>query len=137
MKHLNLEPILGSHDTLDSAEDYLNEVVFGNEATAVLTYGHMGALNLLQAAHTLNISIPERLSLMCFCDDHANRVMSPRLTFIDLCSEKMGKVAAELLLTQIENTAAVKPQRIVLEENLVVRNTTDRPFSNDVNHTSG
>jgi DNA-binding LacI/PurR family transcriptional regulator len=65
---------------------------------------------------------------MCFCDEYANRVMSPRLTFIDLCSEKMGTVAAELLLDQIETPNSVKPQRIVLQENLVIRNTTDRPF---------
>jgi LacI family transcriptional regulator len=128
MLRYGLKPIFGGHDTMDSAEDFLKETVLENDVTAVLTYGHMGALNLLQAAHSLNIPIPERLSLMCFCDDYANRVMSPKLTFIDLCSEKMGRVAAELLLTQIENPNSVKPKRIVLQENLVIRNTTDRPF---------
>ena len=93
-----------------------------------MAYGHMGALHLLQAAHTLQIPVSERLSLMCFCDEYANQVMSPGLTFIDLGSEKMGKVTAELLLDQIQHPGQVKPQRILLQEKLVVRNTTARPF---------
>lgn len=128
MQSYGLEPIFNSHDTLDSAEDFLKETVFKKGVTAILAYGHMGALNLLQAAHSLEIAVPEKLSLMCFCDEYANRVMSPGLTFIDLCSEKMGRVAAELLLNQIQYPIRVKPERIVLRENLVIRNTTAPPF---------
>lgn len=129
MKSHGIEPIFSSHDTLDSAEDFLRETVFENKVTAILAYGHMGALNLMQAAHSLEIPIPEKLSLMCFCDEYANGVMSPGLTFIDLCSEKMGKIAAELLLEQIQNPAFMKPQRIVLQEKLIIRNTTAPPFT--------
>jgi LacI family transcriptional regulator len=129
MEHCNLEPIFGSHDTLDSAEDYLRETVLEKGVTAILAYGHMGALHLLQAAHSAQIAVPERLSLMCFCDEYANQVMSPGLTFIDLGSDKMGKVAAELLLDQIQHPGRVKPQRILLQEKLVVRNTTGPPFN--------
>ena len=128
MRQHGLEPIFGSHDTLDSAQAYLKEVVLEQGVTAILAYGHMGALNLLQAAHTLGITVPERLSIMCFCDEYANKVMSPGLTFIDLSSEKMGKVTAELLLDQIRNPGQVKPQRILLQETLVQRTTTAPPF---------
>ena len=54
--------------------------------------------------------------------------MSPGLTFIDLGSEKLGKVAAELLLRQIQHTERVTPQRILLPEKLVVRSTTTPPY---------
>ncbi|MBC8247086.1 MAG: LacI family DNA-binding transcriptional regulator [Deltaproteobacteria bacterium] len=127
MERFGLEPYFGSHDRLDSAEDYLKEMVFDKGVTAILSYGHMGALHLLQAAHSLEIAIPERLSVMCFCDEYANKVMSPGLTFIDLGSEKMGKVTAELLLDQIQRPGQTKPQRILLKEKLVVRNTTAPP----------
>jgi DNA-binding LacI/PurR family transcriptional regulator len=128
MQKYGLDPIFTSHDTLDSPEDYLEEAVFEKGVTAILAYGHMGALNLLQAAHTLEIAVPEKLSMMCFCDEYANQVMSPGLTFIDLGSEKMGKVAAELLLDQIQHPDKVKPQRILLREKLVERSTTAPPF---------
>jgi DNA-binding LacI/PurR family transcriptional regulator len=46
------------------------------------------------------------------------------LTFIDLCSEKMGKISAELLLDQIRNPNKIKSRHVVLPEKLVARNTT-------------
>ncbi len=128
IKKHGLEPVFSSHETLDSPEDFLKETVIEKQVTAILAYGHMGALNLLQAAHSLEIPVPEKLSVLCFCDEYANKVMSPGLTFIDLGAEKMGKVAAELLLDQIQNPLQVKPQRIVLQENLVIRNTTSPPL---------
>jgi DNA-binding LacI/PurR family transcriptional regulator len=127
MQENGLDPIFSSHDTLDSPENYLKETVFEKEVTAILAYGHMGALNLLQAAHSLEIAVPEKLSLLCFCDEYANKVMSPGLTFIDLCSKKMGKITAELLLDQIQNPGRVNPQKILLQEKLVLRNTTAPP----------
>jgi LacI family transcriptional regulator len=127
MEKRGLEPIFSSHETLDSVEDYLKEAVFERKATAILAYGHMGALNLLQAAHSLGIAIPEKLSIMCFCDEYANKVMSPGMTFIDLGSEKMGKVAAELLLGQMQNPGETKPSKVTLQEKLVIRNTTAPP----------
>ncbi|MHC5087041.1 MAG: LacI family DNA-binding transcriptional regulator [Planctomycetota bacterium] len=127
IEYFNLEPIIGSQDTLDSAEDYLKEVVLEKGATAILAYGHMGALNLLQAAHSMEIPVPEKLSLMCFCDESAARVMSPGLTFIDLASEKQGKIAAELLLDQIQHPGKVAPKQILLPEKLMERSTTAPP----------
>lgn len=127
MNRLALEPIFSTQPTLTSAEQYLQETVLEKQVTAILAYGHMEALNLLQAAHSLEIAVPERLSVMCFCDEHAARVMSPGLTFIDLGSEKLGKVAAELLLDQIQRPEPVAPHQIVLPEKLVVRSTTVPP----------
>lgn len=127
MEKRGLEPIFSTHETLDSVEDYLKEIVFEKKATAILAYGHMGALNLLQAAHSLEIAIPEQLSIMCFCDEYANKVMSPGMTFMDLGSEKMGKVAAELLLEQMKDTGNTKPEKVTLQEKLVIRNSTAPP----------
>lgn len=127
MKKHGLPTLFGSQDTLDSAEDFIKEAVLVKGATAILAYGHMGALNLMQAAHSLDIPVPERVSILCFCDDYANRIMSPGLTFIDLCSAQMGTLAAELLLRQIQSAKRLEPQHIVLEETLVVRGTTAPP----------
>ncbi|MCE5186582.1 MAG: LacI family transcriptional regulator [Planctomycetaceae bacterium] len=129
MQARGLEPILSCHDALESAEDYLGKTFRENKVTAIVAYGHMGALNLLQAAHTLDIAVPEQLSLLCFCDEYANRIMSPGLTFIDLNSAEMGRQAANLLLQKIREPQAVDCPHIVLPEKLVVRKTTARPFA--------
>lgn len=126
MESHGLEPIVSSHERMGSAQEYLKKKVFERGVTAVLAYGHMGGLRLLQAAHTLGISVPEQLSLICFCDEYANRVMSPGLTFIDLNAELMGKIAAELLLEQIQCPDSIHSRHTVLPEKLVVRKTTAR-----------
>ena len=127
MTEAGLEPMFGHDILLKSPEDFIKQMVWGNGATAILAYGHMGGLNLMQAAHKLGISVPEQLSLMCFCDVYANSVMSPGLTFIDLRTEEMGKVAAELLLEQIRDMEAMQPRSIKLDEQLELRSSTCSP----------
>jgi len=136
MERCGLEPIVSAHDKTGSAEAYLKRKVFERGVTAILAYGHMGGLHLLQAAHTLGVSVPEQLSLICFCDEYANRVMSPGLTFIDLNAAAMGRIAAELLLEQIRNSGAGS-RHIVLPEKLVIRKTTARPNGASVTARSG
>lgn len=127
MERHGLEPIVSAPDRLGSAEEYLKKKVFERGVTAILAYGHMGGLHLLQAAHTLGIAVPDQLSLICFCDEYVNQVMSPGLTFIDLNAAAMGKISAELLLDQIQTPDKVKSRQVVLPEKLVVRKTTAPP----------
>jgi len=120
-----LSPIIPGHDApLESTVAFLKSVVFKHGATAIIAYGHMEGLHLMQAAHTLGISIPEQLSLICFCDEYAANIMSPDLTFVDLRSEQMGRVATKLLLRQIGSLRRAKPECIKLAERLVINNST-------------
>lgn len=128
MKNHGLATLFGSQEYLDSAESFMKETVLDKGSTAILAYGHMGALNLLQAAHSMDISVPDQVSIICFCDEYANRIMSPGLSFIDLCSAKMGALAADLLLKQIRGTKKISPQHLVLEETLQIRGTTAPPY---------
>jgi LacI family transcriptional regulator len=111
----------------DSAVNYINKTVLQDKATAIIVYGHMEAVNLVQVAQALNISVPEKLSIMCFCDQHACNIMSPSMSFIDLMSEEMGQAAAELLIKQLEHSELTSPKIIKLPERLVIRGTTSKP----------
>ena len=130
VKELNargLETIKGHEEPFTSAVDYLKSAVITQRATAVITYGHMSALNIMQAAHSLGIAIPRELSLIAFCDEYAASVMSPGLTFIDLDSKEMGLIAAEMLLEKIENPDQSQSRNVKIQEKLVFRDTTARP----------
>jgi LacI family transcriptional regulator len=130
VKELNargLETIKGHEEPFTSAVDYLKSVVVTQKATAIIAYGHMGALNIMQAAHSLGIAIPRELSLIAFCDEYAASVMSPGLTFIDLGSREMGRIAAEVLLEKIENPDQAQSRNVKIQEKLVFRDTTARP----------
>jgi DNA-binding LacI/PurR family transcriptional regulator len=128
-------PIMAGHDKIfstvktyqnlyQSAVQYIQTVVLQNKATAVIVYGHMEAVYLIQAAQSLGISVPQHFSVICFCDQHAADIMSPNMTFIDLMSKEMGVAAAELLLKQLNEPEKVKPEVIKFPEQLVLRNTT-------------
>ncbi|MGA2324183.1 MAG: LacI family DNA-binding transcriptional regulator [Sedimentisphaerales bacterium] len=130
VKELNargLETIKGHEEPFTSAVDYLKSAVVTQKATAIIAYGHMGALNIMQAAHSLGIAIPRELSLIAFCDEYAASVMSPGLTFIDLGSREMGRIAAEMLLEKIENPDQAQSRNVKIQEKLVFRDTTARP----------
>jgi LacI family transcriptional regulator len=127
MAECGLTPVVDHYEEFDSAEEFVELTVIRSGATAILAYGHMEGLNIMQAAHKLGIAVPERLSLICFCDEYANSVMSPGLTFIDLRSRDMGYMAASLLLKQLELGSDFKPEHINLDEKLVVRESTAPP----------
>lgn len=127
MKRLGLSVAPGHDEWLKSAEKFLTAAVIENGATAVLAYGHMEGLNLMQAAHKLGITVPGRLSVLCFCDQQAATAMSPLLSFIDLRSSDMGKIAAELLLKHIKKPGNAEPTTIKLAEQLVIRSSTASP----------
>jgi LacI family transcriptional regulator len=127
MKKLGLSVAPGHDEWLKSAEKFLAVAVIENGSTAVLAYGHMEGLNLMQAAHKLGITVPGRLSVLCFCDQQAAAAMSPQLSFIDLKSSDMGKIAAELLLKHIKKSGDAEPTTIKLAEELVIRNSTASP----------
>jgi LacI family transcriptional regulator len=127
LKACGLTAIEGHDKPFTSAADFLKTAVIKEKATAVIAYGHMSALNIMQAAHSLGIAIPRELSLTAFCDEYAASVMSPGLTFIDLGSKEMGAIAAEILLEKIENPDQTQPRNIKIQEKLVFRDTTARP----------
>ncbi|MHC4186576.1 MAG: substrate-binding domain-containing protein [Planctomycetota bacterium] len=61
---------------------------------------------------------------MCFCDEFACNVMSPNLSFIDLQSQRMGRVAARELEKMIERPNEINSKDVNLKEKLVVRKST-------------
>jgi DNA-binding LacI/PurR family transcriptional regulator len=134
MEKYNL-PVMSGHDKIfstiktyenlyKSAVQYIQQTVIQNKATGVIVYGHMEAMYILQAAQSLGVSVPQQLSIICFCDQHSANIMSPNMTFIDLMSKEMGEACAELLLRQLNHPEKVKPETIKVPEQLVLRTTT-------------
>jgi len=121
-----LSAIDGHEEMLESAAGVLESAVLEQGATAIVAYGQMEGLNLMQAAQGLGISVPEQLSLICFGDEYAFNVMSPGLTFVDLRSEQLGRLAAKLLLRQMRSTGEASPEVVRLSERLVIRGSAVR-----------
>lgn len=119
-----LELIEGCDRPLHDPREFVESIVTEHKVTAVVAYGHMEGLNIIQAAHSLGIAVPEQLSLICFCDQYACNVMSPGFTYVDLRAREMGRLAAELLLEKMRTKSSNTQREIVLPEKLVIGKTT-------------
>lgn len=120
-----LEPITNHSPVFTSALDFLISVVKKQNATAIVAYDHVIALKLLHDAHILNIEIPRQVSLICFNDEYLCDMVMPPLTTVGVRSREMGKLAAEMLLRQIDSPPDERPcEHIKVQQDLVVRAST-------------
>jgi LacI family transcriptional regulator len=108
-------------------EPFLRQAVIQGHATAVLAYSHFGALSLIRKAHDMGLSIPGDFSLVCFNNEPALELAIPSVTAVDVPSVTMGKIAADLLLRQMESKNTIEPESVLLTETLIPRESTAAP----------
>jgi DNA-binding LacI/PurR family transcriptional regulator len=104
------------------------ELDAGAGATAVYATSDTTAIGLMQAAYQAGIPIPGRVSMVGYDDIDMAPYTIPPLTTISQTGVEMGRVAAELLFSMIDE----KPQRaqvsdVVLAPALIVRQSTAPP----------
>jgi DNA-binding LacI/PurR family transcriptional regulator len=88
--------------------------------TAIFAVNDLVALDVMQAAHALNLRIPQDLALIGFDNERfAARVNPPLTTFVQPFFD-VGLRAGNLLIDRIENPAG-SPKHIELPVNLVIR----------------
>jgi DNA-binding LacI/PurR family transcriptional regulator len=78
------------------------------------------------AAWRHGVRIPDELSVIAFNDLQTTRYMTPPLTTMGFNTAHIGRVGANLLVKQIENED-VEPERVVLTEKLIERQSTAPP----------
>lgn len=122
----NLSPVIGHDEPFISADEYLALAVMEEKATAVLAYDHIVALQLLHGASSLQIRIPRDISLMCFNDEYYCSLVRPSLTTLAIPSWQMGRLAAQVLLKNIQ----LSPSQRITE-------CIKRPFKLTVRSSTG
>lgn len=98
----------------------------GNRVTAIFATTDMLAIGAMHAAHELNISLPDDLSILGYDGVLESSVTFPRLSTIAQPIHEMGHIAATTLIEQMRGISKV-PRQIVLENTLVVRASTAPP----------
>ena len=117
--------VVPGHDApFASAKAFLMSAVMEHKATAVLSYDHRIAVELLSAAAGLKIRVPQDLSLVCFNDVFPVAAMNPPLTTVTVSGREMGRMGAELLLSGLSKTGPDVPREIFVSEDLIVRGST-------------
>lgn len=89
--------------------------------TAIFTVNNMTVVGAMQALRERGMTVPEDMALVCFDDVEHLAVLSPFLTVIDQPAETFGSLGAQLLLERISGKAGKRSRRIVLQNDLIVR----------------
>ena len=104
--------------------------------TALFAYNDISAIGSILALQEAGLRVPEDVSVVGFDDINIAVHNNPTLTTVRQPLEKMGETAARTLLERLDHHKPWIP-KIVIEPELVVRNSTDsapteRTFTRDV-----
>jgi DNA-binding LacI/PurR family transcriptional regulator len=105
----------------------LTRAAAADRPTAVITYTHQAAISLLRLLWEAGVNVPRDISVATFSNSYPVAETIPPLTVMALPTEEMGRMAAEMVLEQIQSAGAAPPRRAVLKETLIVRKSTAPP----------
>lgn len=106
---------------VEEGEDKVQELLGMNERpTAIFACNELMAVGAIGACNSLDIRIPDDISIIGFDNTLISKISYPRLTTVDLKINEVGKRAAEEILNVIENGVDSKI-KIVVNTSLVVR----------------
>ncbi|HEV3050146.1 MAG TPA: LacI family DNA-binding transcriptional regulator [Longimicrobium sp.] len=116
----------GAHmeDGYRAGLEYFRGRPAADRPTAVTCYNDLVALGLCRALAELGIRVPDDVSVIGFDDIQCLDYLPLRLTSVRMPKAEMGRVAAQMLIRHIESKEALPPQKVYLEAELVVRDST-------------
>ena len=114
----------------DGVQGMLQMLALPQPPDAVFSASDFTAAGILQALEEKKIRVPEDIGLVGFSNELFSQLTSPKLTSIDQHCEVIGRSATRLLLQIMEEqTHASAPQHIVLQPELYVRASSQRPIA--------
>ncbi len=100
-------------------------MILENGPTAFFTASDQIAIGVMSAVFESGHSIPGDFSLIGFSNIPLSESVFPKLTTVDQFPYKTGKMAAEILI-KLLNKEELNQRKIILEPELVIRNTCQR-----------
>ena len=95
---------------------------------AVFAVEDFTALGAMQAVKDAGLSIPNDVSVIGFANEAFGEYLTPSLSTVNQQTNRMGEAAAELFfeMTPEQANEDFKPRKLVLEPELIVRQSTNR-----------
>jgi LacI family transcriptional regulator len=104
---------------------YMKELLHKTrDFTAVFCFNDIAAIGAVRAIRDAGLHIPGDISILGFDDILAAAYYEPALTTVKQPLGEMGAKAAELLLARIESPEQEWPAEVVMEPQLIVREST-------------
>lgn len=111
-------------DGIESAKKLLSQPI---SIDGIFSSNDTAAISALQYLKGEGIKIPEDIAIVGFSNEPISSVIEPSLTTIDQPGFEMGKIAANLLLAQINDKPdAIVAETIILKPVLIKRNSSNK-----------
>jgi alanine racemase len=122
---LPAERIVAGRSSIDGGSSAFQRAwATGIRPTAVLAMSDAIAIGAMRAARELGLRIPDDLSVVGFDDIDLAAHVDPPLTTVHQPIRQKGADAVRLLLAEVEQREANRPEHIRLETRLIVRGST-------------
>lgn len=123
---LKVDDKLVSNDYLDVLEAEIMQLFKQNKKIdGVFAVNELYAITAIKVARKLNKNIPEDLQVVGFTDGVLSKHATPSLTTVSQHGQKIGEVAADLLINKLEHEdQEEKFQTVVIETELIEREST-------------
>jgi LacI family transcriptional regulator len=103
---------------------FFRERNVADRPTAVTCYNDLVAIGLMRALTELGLRVPDDVSVVGYDDIPIAQYMPVPLTTVSVPRFRMGQIAAEILMRRIESHDAIPLEKVVLDAELVVRQST-------------
>ena len=94
--------------------------------TAVFCYNDLVAIGIINALLELGIKVPEVVSVVGFDNIDFGEFLKIPLTTVNMPAYEIGKAATKLLIKQIGNSSAPLNEKIVIEHELIERQSSEK-----------
>jgi len=91
--------------------------------TAIFAANNFIAINTIKELQTLNIRVPEDISVVCFDDLDPSLDLDPFLTVVAQPAYNFGFMGAKMLIERIEKIAPPEFRKVVLPSELIIRDS--------------
>lgn len=119
--------IIESNLRLDDGRRIMQQLLDSPERPdAVYVAGDIAALGALQVLLENNIKVPEEIALIGFSDEPFTSLTQPSISTVNQHSDQIGKLAAEAFLERINNPKKKTINRIILDPELIIRQSSNR-----------
>jgi len=124
----------------DSSGEMIVKELMKSEAMpdAIFTANDSSAVSVICELKKAGYSIPDDIAVVGFNNDPVSKVIEPNLTTVHYPGRDMGEIAASTLIKILEGTQSEKVSTIILNSELIVRQssvrTVKKPIKQDDNN---
>jgi LacI family transcriptional regulator len=127
-----LKPMPG-YDLNISTEQYLDEYLLKQQATAVVLWENTQAVHLFRLCEQRHMRVPEDLSVLCFNDITYDSIPDDFFSVISLPTVQLGRHSAQMLMDQMASPIGDVGKQQLLPERMIARKSTGQSVA-VVNH---